>query len=438
MSLADRLVNAGWRGEEKARRDTLTYDALDTLPARVVTEVGKCVASFDTEKAELFELSWLLHLDLLANRDDEARAIVERQLALAATPQAKAATIQRTVTRLLDAQPARLEMAQGYVARVDSMGAAVASYRMGLHLWQLSRYAMKTLDTALLRSEREAYDAARAEAGGPMAGFNLLGVLMREKTSAILDPEPPDGRRYFRELAATEYPSVPRERVELLIEQLYGRGNWQVAGDFWHSDGPTAPVYPVPGKVTLMVFVSSTCEGKCAGAYAVLRRLEQRFGDKLDIVLMPRTMGYFRLHPPPTPAEEAELMRQYFLEDLKLADVLGVVNTHFVRYPDPDGRYFARPTPNYQHFGFKEKDGTDNEAPSGVTTGDMIGYLAGPDGVLRERVQVGLQWERMLQFITARIIEAYGEEGRAESGAPASAMENTGATLTSSDTPGAP
>lgn len=422
MSLADRVVATGWRGEERSKRDTLTYNPLDTLPARVVTEVGRCVDSFDVHDAEPFELPWLFHLDLLANRDDQVRAVVARQTELAGTPVARAKAMLGTVKQLLDAQPVRLEMAREYTARLDSMGSQAAEQRMNVHLWLFWRYAMATLDTVLMRSEHEAYEAAVVDAGSPTAGFNLSGMMMREKVAAVLRPEAPDARAFFRKLPATRYPNIPTAKVEEIIDLLYGHGPLRVAGDFWFGEGAAAgSLHPTPGKVSFLVFVGAPCGGRCAGAYAVLRRLEERFGDRLDIVLMARTMGDFRLLPPPTPAEEAELIRQYFLEDVKLSDALGVVSTPFLRLPDPDGRYFEQGTPNLHYFNFSERDDTDNDAAWGTASGALIGYFTGPDGQVKARTTVDPKSDLVVNALAAKLIAATTAGAGTGSTIPASA-----------------
>lgn len=434
LSLANRLVEVGWRGEAKALRDTARYDPQrDTLPTRVMQTVRRCVANVDVETAQPFELPWLLRLYLIAGQDDQVEAVVARQLALARTPEARATTLLRTVTTLLadlrsarialldDAWPAWITLAKAYAAQLDSMGAVAWKERKDVHLWPLWRYIQATLDTALMRSNLAAYEAALADGGAAAASKpGLYGILMSEKVAAVLDHEYPlDARAFFTAYAATHYPGVPEESVQELIDGLLGKGRPQVAGDFWFQADtarPVASAYPRPGKVSFLVFVGEPCGGTCAGAYAVLRRLKERFGDSLEIVLMARTMGYFRQLPPPSPAEEAELTRQYFFEDVKLADVLSVVSTPFTHFPDPDGRYFAQGTPNLHHFGYIESDGTDNDAVWSAPLGSLVGYFTGPDGEIKERALVDLNYERLLNFLAAKMIATYTPGARGVQG----------------------
>lgn len=398
MALAGRLEANAWRGDARAMRDTLPYDPQDTLPASVVAAVRTCVAKFPIERAAPLELSWLFHLELVAHQDVQVKRVVERQLALARTRPARASVLAAAVPALLAARPARVREALSYAARVDSLTGVADEVRRAVHR-QLASYAISVLDTTLLISQLAAY-RTDDEAVDVLSSVALR--MLRQRT--------PDEATAIREemlaRAAATGATAPSQLLEMVDRMVAPAGRPPIAANFWISSLPGDTIRPAPGKVSLLVFVGERCGGRgasaCAPNYAVLRRLHQRFGATLDITLMARTDGYFRSYAPPTPAEEAELLRQYFLEDVGLSGALSVVTTPFTRLPNPDGRRRDGATPNLHYFGWTEQDGTDNRAPEWF----LNAFLVGPDGLVKLRSGCTPDQERLLTALIAKLISA--------------------------------
>ncbi len=159
-----------------------------------------------------------------------------------------------------------------------------------------------------------------------------------------------------------------------------GRPAPPIEADVWFHRADSAAAYPRNGMVSLVVFVDERCGAKCYGAYDVLRRLKQRFGERLDLVLVTNTKGYFRERAPLEPVAEAAVLRGYFLDRLKLPAALAVTNPPFVTLPPPDRRriYDQDGAPLWGAYGVK---------PAWPIQARVDAFLIAPSGlVVRQRM----------------------------------------------------
>ena len=79
-------------------------------------------------------------------------------------------------------------------------------------------------------------------------------------------------------------------------------------------------------------------------AVPFLRRLQESYADRVDLVAVTSTVGYFRGNGPLDPEKEVEMLRSYFLDDLGFTGDIAVTETQFTRFPD--GRRDPEETPN--------------------------------------------------------------------------------------------
>jgi hypothetical protein len=166
--------------------------------------------------------------------------------------------------------------------------------------------------------------------------------------------------------------AADRSRVRQLIANA--RAPWSVLGNpvtrfvsaHWYN-APDSSALPTPHAVSLVVAVDpDACVGECFAKYSVLRRLYEAYHARgLQIVLLGATHGSFKMRLEDKPAEEAELIRGYFLDFLKLPGVLAVENATLQRIAD--GRRFAQPSSNRTQLysgpvdaAIVDKDGTIN------------------------------------------------------------------------------
>jgi hypothetical protein len=76
--------------------------------------------------------------------------------------------------------------------------------------------------------------------------------------------------------------------------------------------------------------------------YERIRSLGAKYGSKLTIVLIAGTQGNAIRSLPLSPRQEAERLKWYVLDYLKLPVTLAVVERRPFQLPQPDGRHFAR------------------------------------------------------------------------------------------------
>jgi hypothetical protein len=89
----------------------------------------------------------------------------------------------------------------------------------------------------------------------------------------------------------------------------------------------------------------------CASQLADLHRLSERF-PTLQIIIVTRTHGSFLYVTPPSPAEEAALVRQWIEQYRIRGAVVAISPTPFWNLPHPDGRRIERDTPVISSYRF--------------------------------------------------------------------------------------
>ena len=78
------------------------------------------------------------------------------------------------------------------------------------------------------------------------------------------------------------------------------------------------------------------------------RRLAQSFTDRLQIVYVQGSYGYFRAAGPLSFAEEIEEIRKYYLQELRFPGSIAISEADF--FTIPDGRRIRRPTVNERAY----------------------------------------------------------------------------------------
>lgn len=356
-----------------ARRDTLPYDTRDTLPAAAVKTARECGARFSVAEVEPLSLPALRDLALLAGHDSVARAVTERRI-LAASDEplaARATVLGEAVTAYTSARPLRLDLAREYLRRLDALGPAAARERAQAHATLINSYVVGMLDTTMLNEEVHALIAMLDDLPDSVRASDPeywqaqeLGIRMAAMQAAALREGPDVALARLRERGWT--------RGTMLGERAPA-----ITAKYWFARPDSMMPSPRPGKISMVVYVDHACGVQCFPYYATLRRIGRRF-PRVEITLVTQTRGYFRLRPPPTPAEEAELDRRYFLDELRLPGALAVDVTEYSRLPEPDGRRIDQPPRNTMRY-----------APAGDRVSSMSAgfflplYLVSADGVIQ-------------------------------------------------------
>lgn len=420
---AIRLNALYWRDK---RPDTVVYaPTAERVPASVVRAARACALRFDVERVPVRDLLSLLQLYLWTGQDDLAQVAATRLLEAESQHPAleRGWTLYLLASAYLNIRPARIEMATHYLARLDSMGAAVAAWQLLAHT-AFSTYAMSVNDVpgafaharaALASSTRMSKNDRIDRVFAILDGYSTLveptairagghaALAVFDSAAADLLPlrAPGTNGTLIRRDAPSGSPQMVqtgRGRMTMLsglrddggayaqtilksnIEDM--RRPYTVLGEtgpplralHWYNTGRDTTRRPVPGTVSLLVSVNSNCGGVCYSMYATVRRLYNKYhAAGLQVVFMAHTSGFFRNQPVPGPSTESEKIRAYLLDFLKLPGVVGVSETDFSHRTD--GFRLNTPTESQQDY-FR-----------GVN-----GVVVGKDGTVR--MVVGLAPER--------------------------------------------
>lgn len=383
------------QAREKIWRDTMPWDPTELRrepPAPVTETARRCSARFKVAAVPLQDFSPMLELFLDAARDEDVATLVNRRLA-ALKPDAlleRAWVIDTVVRSYTRARPVRLapalELARklGRPTRADLAERALQVYGTVAHA------SVGVQDTALTRSL----------AGEMLAMVDSMPVRERRKLEDKLGPAFGWGIYMLMEMKADPKVFLDSLRVSTAAFVAQKRALWAKAtgerregmsspigqraptleGDFWFPRAGADERRPRPGRVSLVVFDQAEieCRPNCAGQYATLRRLADRFPD-LDVTIVTRTRGYFWYAHPASPAEEAALIQQN-LAAYRVPGTLAVSRSEFWRLPDPDRRAIMRDLVNVTNYTFGK---------SLNVTKEFTAFLVDQDGVIVHAAVLG-------------------------------------------------
>jgi hypothetical protein len=316
----------------------------------------------------------------MTDNETKAHAAADRMISLVSDPAQRAWTLFAIFQAYLGARPMQFAEAERVVARLDSLGAVAAVPAINAH-GMLLLDAQRRFDVT--RIEREASAILHLDSfvnapdrddifyGSGNAVFALLSAeLYRSPQTAVTQT--------MRLVRATGYrwPSDSATTAAYLtaIISPIGRPAPVLDAKYWYgTHGENTWV--VPGKASLLVIVPDANEMPNYGQYTILRKLHEKYGDALNITVMSRTVGYIHDSPPLGPAQEADSIRAYFQNFLKLPVTVGVIETPFHRLPD--GRRVNGPV--------------SFEAQNAYMHGDVLADRSGNVLVIGENSQAGLE-----------------------------------------------
>jgi hypothetical protein len=362
------------REERTVWRDTMPQNpraALEPLPAPVQETAVRCAARFAEPTASLDDFAPLFALYLAADRDADASALLARRLAAvpAKSTRERVAVGDTAVDVYLHAHPVRLDAAERIlVERARTGSDRIARLELYTRLIRAAHGAGDTtrarraaqwvvaVADSLTPAERES-EAWENNNRGKMMVFNAMQELMGFQM--ILDSL----RRSTAALAALErntWAQITGERPEALPLPVGERAP-TITADYWFPREAAATPRPAPGHISLVFLMNhAACVGvgafgavwdQCTSPLYTLQRVSARF-PQLQITIVDRTAGSFVYLPPPTPADEAELARQW-LDAYRLPGAaLAVTKTPHWNLLLPDGRRIDKDTPNQIAYSF--------------------------------------------------------------------------------------
>jgi hypothetical protein len=348
------------------------------LAAAIVETARRCSARLPAaDTAPVTDFAPLMQLYLLAGRDADAETIMRRRLARIAPTalRERIAVLDSAVQGYLSttfgsqlrfqsqmyANPVRLPAAESLLVEVGRLPDTLHTVKDRLlPVFNFLRAAKVAGDTARIQWASQQYlnldtrlsgvdrrSEFYAGIGAPLAYLALAA----QQEAAQLDSLRHSTAAYVAFQRAA-WAHASGELPEALGFPIGERAP-VIAGDFWFHRDDSSATRPSKGKVSLVVFLDTKCHmaPDCWGPYASMHRLAQRF-PALDITVAVRTHGYFSQMAPPTPAGEAEVMREWWQEFHQVPGALAVTNTDFWRLDPPDRRRIDRATPNETHYSF--------------------------------------------------------------------------------------
>jgi len=396
----------------------MTYDVqenLKPLPTPVIQAAARCSARFEPRTAKLSDFTLLMELFLLADRDADAKALLERrQSAITAKGSLERIAVEDSaIVIYLKVLPRRLDAAEQLLV-TRAHGSADRLERLELYdrLMEAARDAgdttrsrrvaqwMLAVADSLTPAERESEKFTKMGAnGGNLVVFSAMFEIVGVKTLS-------DSLRHstmaMANLMRSMWSRFTKERADALPYPLGERAP-TIKGDFWYPRQASGDKHPAPGHVSIVEFVDNsrlygTCMNDapwttiadyCAPNFYMLRRLSDRFPG-IDVTFVVGTRGNFLHAPPPTPAEEAELYHNW-IDPYRIKDaVLSVTTRPFWNLPAPDGRRVEKPMANSIAYSFGKSWSPDQGSGGGGR------YLVDQDGLV---VDVFFNEPATIQFI---------------------------------------
>ncbi|HEU6449802.1 MAG TPA: hypothetical protein VFT57_00180 [Gemmatimonadaceae bacterium] len=360
-------------------RDTLPRNLkekrLGPAPAEVSETARRCAERFTEPGSDIADFAPLLRLYLDAGRDEDAAVLVRRRLA--AVP-AKGAQSERTavvdsaVDIYLAAHPARIDAAENVLLtraqdradRIDRIAIYNDLMTAASSVGDTARERraagwIVSLANSLTKAERESakFEELGAGAGGKMVVLGAIRVLTGFST--MLDSL----RRGTAALTALErnmWAAMTKGRPESIPIPV-GEKAPEITADYWFPSEAASTPRPAPGRVSIVQFLDhDSCvlsnllgdvSENCGFQISTLRRLSERFPD-VEVTIVSRTRGSFLYSPPPSTAEEANLVREWLAQYRIPGAVIAVASTPFWNLPRPDSRRIDKPVPVIERYGF--------------------------------------------------------------------------------------
>lgn len=318
----------------------------------------RCADNLPQADRELADFAPYFELHLRASRDDRAEALLERRLA-AIVPAAVAervAVLDSVINIALISKPARLPLAERALDLRDQHDSIVPGKTLLSSPLGLMVTAQMMGDTAaalraarrMIRLDERATPAARERAEGRVPLLFLARTRL-DMDSALVALRT-RGTDAYVAIRRDSWAKASGERGEALLIPI-GEQAPEIEAGVWVGDRGSGAARPTKGRLSLIAFVSPRCDNECPAAFAVIRRMAERFPE-LEVTLMTSTSGHVNPLLTPTVAEEAAVLRESLVAGNRLPGVLAVEDARPWNLPAPDGRRIEVPTPNEESYSF--------------------------------------------------------------------------------------
>jgi len=309
------------RAKELAPAGQVTADISRQISREWSAFVSACAAQFDVARAADKDLPALASLNMDATRPEQARAAIDRALALEGLSPAERAEVllQAVVVGLRepksDARNARLE---AFVDELDGLPPAVFDQKFTAHNRMNGYYRGDDIDAGIVKHSSWIMKAAAAFSAEDRRkyGQSVVGAITNLAQVHAGQGRNEEALALLRS-GVKEWGDVARgkETFESEIQRysLVGTAGAPITAPRWLNTAPGTTSLDLKGKVTLLEFTAHWC-GPCRESYPGIIRLRDRFGRRgFQVVLATQLWGRFGTE---TLAADTELERDeaYFAE----------------------------------------------------------------------------------------------------------------------------
>lgn len=372
----------------------------------------RCSSQFDAESVSLDQFGHWINLFLEADRDLDAKRVLERRTALIPSDSVDTlrAILMEALNEYMRIRPLRVSAAEAVLEQIEAVldpndvGGFYSLYRDRFILYkdllmdtaQATRIASAILVKTSTLSDQQRKSESYLPLGADLS-YKAQSFLKREElidslqrsTAAFIALE----RAIWNETAKGLFSHLkmtgePAKKLDWSFQ--LGRkssDNISIVGNSEADEEGLNREFPQTGRIGLVVFLRSHCRDEtsapsrydrrdrllfsdCMDTYAILRRLSVRFPE-LDVILVSQTTGHVGFSKALSPAEEASLLGQWWLDYHRLPGTLLVTETRFFHLPQPDGRRVDEDVTNNRHYGLL--DGMRDF---------RYGFLIDPDGAI--------------------------------------------------------
>lgn len=342
-----------WRTE---RPDTVP-NKLDGNPLQPVTvaAVRACLARFSLATLPVRDLLGAAQAYLAAEEPTRADSALTRYVTSSSAAN-RAWTLYEAARIDLEAQQPRLEAADVYVRRLDSLGASAVLQRMLAH-YQIAGVAQQRDDVPRQAHEIDAAMKASKEITGDLRRDYAAEILMVYIRMADIEARQNDVAGVNATLRTARVSiATLRQNLMYYLEgslrryAMLGKHAAPLQATAWANTGTTGTARPLAGVPSVVIFLTegANCGGRCYAAYAALRRLAAEYAPKgIDFTAVVRTQGYYK-NELVNPDSETALLKRYFTTTIHLPVALGI--WHTVTGHRDDGRLTVESAPNEANY----------------------------------------------------------------------------------------
>lgn len=284
----------------------------------------------------------------------------------------------------------------------------LSSYDVGGKTDQATMLATKMVELNDRLSEEDKTQINWVSTNGPLLTFRALEYLNRSRLLDSLKESTPA----YLGLRNSFLDHAMGGQVGTLVS-LIGRRAPVLRHDFYFKGLETRNIPlsdNIGKKTTMVVFLGHHCHHSvpawrsgpskssrgCYDTYATIRRLHKEFQD-VPIIIATQTRGFFGALSPPAPEEEAQKLKELWLDFHKLPADLAVENTDHWFLPGYDKRRIDELTDNYKNYSLN----------GSFKVGETTLFLLDEEGIIihsgnLERVSAATQVAPILRALAAR------------------------------------